>query len=101
VRAYTPDVIAGFIDGFGGNVGGYYDANGHYTRISIQGGTPALAQTLSLLGAAPKLSTGTLNSYRTDVVARCPGAATQRNPDGSNPYKPDDAPCNLKDDAGK
>jgi phospholipid/cholesterol/gamma-HCH transport system substrate-binding protein len=80
LRPYTPDVVGGLQNGFGGSTSGYYDANGHYTRISFQGSTPSLAGTLSLAAQAG------LPGYRKNLTHRCPGAATQSAPDHSNPF---------------
>ena len=94
-RAYTPDVVAGLNNGFGGVTSGYYDANGHYTRISVQGGPFSLSNAGSLV---PIPSTqGTLFSFRSGLVARCPGAGTQPAPDRSNPYFAPEAPCRKQD----
>ena len=97
LRAYGPDLIGGQVEGYGGSGSIYYDANGHYTRISFQGGgytlTPAGVLVLQPPGA------GGLNGYRTGVKARCPGAATQPAPDKSNPWHPGGGfPCNPADD---
>jgi phospholipid/cholesterol/gamma-HCH transport system substrate-binding protein len=91
-RPYLPDVVAGLLNGFGGTTGGYYDANGHYARISFQGGPFSLNNAGSLVPVPP--SEGTLSGYRRGIVARCPGAATQPAPDRSNPFLAPEAPCN-------
>jgi phospholipid/cholesterol/gamma-HCH transport system substrate-binding protein len=98
LRAYTPDVVAGLFNGFGGTTGGYYDANGHYVRISVQGNA------VTAQGAGSALNPPSTNAagayfFRRGVLSRCPGAATQAHPDGSNPWKPDEAPCKREDDA--
>jgi hypothetical protein len=72
--------VAGFFSGFGGNSGHTYDANGHYARIYLEG-SPG-----SLNGVVPKPSGGQLQGYRTDLDARCPGAAHEPHADGSNPW---------------
>ncbi len=36
---------------------------------------------------------GRLVGYRTGLVARCPGAAAEPAPDGSNPWVPDPTLC--------
>ena len=96
LRAYTPDVVAGLLNGFGGTTAGYYDANGHYVRISLQGAP------FTFQGGASGID---VPSFRTDayalrrgILARCPGAATQPHADGSNPWRPAEAPCKPEDD---
>jgi phospholipid/cholesterol/gamma-HCH transport system substrate-binding protein len=68
-RPYAPD-LAGALRDFG-QTGGFYDANGHYVRVSpvfaeFQGATGALTPTTPAQGLAP-LQTGQL--------LRCPGGA--------------------------
>ncbi len=94
-RPYVPDLVGGLLNGFGGVTGGYYDANGHYARISFQGGPYSLDQSGSLVPVPP--SDGGLAGYRKGILARCPGAATQPAPDGSNPFAPPEAPCRRED----
>jgi phospholipid/cholesterol/gamma-HCH transport system substrate-binding protein len=88
LRAYGPDFIGGLFNGFGGAAGGYYDANGHFIRISLQGAPSSLPGLLP----TPDFSFPT-NAYRTGITARCPGAAEEPNPDGSNPWIPDVSLC--------
>lgn len=95
-RPYTPDVVGGLVNGFGGTTAGYYDANGHYARISFQGG-PYSANNLGSVASAPSSSKDGLTGYRKGVTARCPGAATQPAPDKSNPYKTGDLKCKTED----
>lgn len=83
-RPYTPDLIGGLINGFGGETAGYYDANGRYARISFQG-SPYTLNNEGTLVPIPSSPPG-LAGYRRGVVKRCPGAATQALPDGSNPF---------------
>ena len=91
LRPYTPDFVGGIINGFGGTTGGYYDANGHYARISFQGSVFTLTGLGGLLPRPP--SQQGLTGYEIGDK-RCPGAATQRLPDGSNPYLEGSAfPC--------
>jgi phospholipid/cholesterol/gamma-HCH transport system substrate-binding protein len=82
-RAYTPDIFNGF--GKLGQVAGYYDGNGHYVRaataaqnlFSYQGGSLnpiTKAQQFEAFGSSAP------------VHRRCPGGATQKAPDGSNPF---------------
>jgi phospholipid/cholesterol/gamma-HCH transport system substrate-binding protein len=98
LRAYGPDLIGGQVAGYGGTGAIYYDANGHYTRISFQGSGFTLNNQGSLLPQPP--SVGGLEGYRTGLDARCPGAGTQAAPDRSNPWHPprDGFPCDSKDD---
>ena len=84
-RPYTPDLLAGPIRGFGGTTSMFYDANGRYTRISFNGSGFTLAPGTNQLVPVPP-SEGGLAGYRSDLHNRCPGAATQPHPDGSNPF---------------
>jgi len=93
LRTYGPDFIGGLFNGFGGAAGGTYDANGHYIRISLQGAPSSLPGLLP----TPDFSFPS-NGYRTGVTARCPGAAEEPNPDGSNPWVPDPSLCDRADD---
>jgi phospholipid/cholesterol/gamma-HCH transport system substrate-binding protein len=83
IRAYTPDLFNGF--GKLGQVAGYYDGNGHYVRaataaqnlFAYQGGNLnpiTKAQQFDVFGASAP------------VHRRCPGGATQKALDGSNPF---------------
>lgn len=83
-RPYTPDLVGGLINGFGGETAGYYDANGRYARISFQG-SPYTLNNEGTLVPIPSQPPG-LFGFRRGVVKRCPGAATQTLPDGSNPF---------------
>ena len=96
-RAYAPDVVAGLLNGFGGTTGGYYDANGHYVRISLQG-NPFTIQGAGSALSAPSGNTAGQYFLRRGVLSRCPGAATQAHPDGANPWRPAEAPCKPEDD---
>ena len=93
-RPYVPDVIGGLMNGFGGTTAGYYDANGHYVRISFQGSTATLTGLGTLVPRPPELQG--LTGFRTHVDKRCPGAATQPADDGSNPFI-DTAACDEED----
>jgi phospholipid/cholesterol/gamma-HCH transport system substrate-binding protein len=95
-RPYTPDVIGGLVNGFGGTTTGYYDANGHYARIAFEGSPYTLANAASV--TSPPSSSG-LTGYRKGVNARCPGAAAQPAPDKSNPYTAADSQCKPEDSA--
>ena len=95
-RPYVPDLIGGLMNGFGGTTAGYYDANGHYVRISFQGSTATPTGLGTLVPRPPELQG--LTGFRTNVGRRCPGAATQPAEDGSNPFlDTDDFPCDQED----
>jgi phospholipid/cholesterol/gamma-HCH transport system substrate-binding protein len=95
LRPFTPDLIGGLFNGFGGTTGGYYDANGHYARISFQGSVYTLTGLGSLLPRPP--ADQNLSGYELNDK-RCPGAGTQPLPDGSNPYlEGSDFPCDRED----
>jgi phospholipid/cholesterol/gamma-HCH transport system substrate-binding protein len=79
---YSPE-LQGALRDFGQTTA-YYDANGHYARISPV--TPSFA-----LGANNKLTPASnpqqvLEALRTGQLRRCPGAATQPSADGSAPF---------------
>lgn len=91
-RPYVPDVIGGLFNGFGGTTSGYYDANGHYARISFQGSNVTLTGLGTLVPRPPEQQG--LTGFRTGVRKRCPGAGTQPAEDGSSPYRDTpDFPC--------
>jgi phospholipid/cholesterol/gamma-HCH transport system substrate-binding protein len=97
LRPYADDLINGFLIGFGGASSGYYDANGPYSRVSLQVAPEgALVNLFALL--FPGFDPGDLTGYRTGLVERCPGAASEPAPDGSNPWKPREARCDRDDD---
>jgi len=78
---YAPD-LAGTLRTFG-QAASYYDANGHYARI-----TPVLPDFAA--GAnntlTPTTPQGALAGLKTGQLRRCPGAATQPAADGSSPF---------------
>jgi phospholipid/cholesterol/gamma-HCH transport system substrate-binding protein len=82
-RAYTPDLFNGL--GKLGQVAGYYDGNGHYVRAATA------AQNLFRYNAGTLEPITKAQQYEAfgssaPVHRRCPGAATQPAPDGSNPF---------------
>jgi phospholipid/cholesterol/gamma-HCH transport system substrate-binding protein len=87
LRPYTPDVVAGFFNAFGGSTGGYYDANGHYFRVGsvLAGGGTSLTGVLGLLGGLTG-SPPQLNGARSGQLARCPGGAVPPATAGGNPW---------------
>lgn len=86
-RPYTPDVVGGLLNGFGGATGGYYDANGHYARI--QPIFNAFSFTDNPAGGvlSPVPPANRFDGLQTGVIRRCPGAATQQPEDGSAPWR--------------
>jgi phospholipid/cholesterol/gamma-HCH transport system substrate-binding protein len=78
-REFTPDVVAALSDI--GQIGGYFDANGHYARTQPWFGTFGLNSANQLTDKPPSLRYQGLQVART----RCPGSAAQPSPDGSSP----------------
>jgi phospholipid/cholesterol/gamma-HCH transport system substrate-binding protein len=90
-RPYVPDVVAGLMNGFGGNVGGYYDANGRYARIGfalppdfLTGGGQAFGATTSDL-----INSGFGKGFVLKQPNYCPGGSTIP-ADGSGSWVPDE-----------
>jgi len=78
---YAPD-LAGTLRTFG-QAGAYYDANGHYARVS-----PILPD-FKLGGSnnlTPTTAAAALESLKSGQIRRCPGGATQPAADGSSPF---------------
>ena len=95
LRPYTTDFIGGPLRGFGGTTAPYYDANGRYQRIAFVGSGFTLAPGLGGL-VLQQPEDGSVTGNETFQRNRCPGAATQPHPDGSNPWRESDAfPCDL------
>ena len=95
LRPYTTDFVGGPFRGFGGTTASYYDANGRYQRISFVGSGFTLAPGLGGL-VLQQPEEGGVAGYETFQRNRCPGAATQPHPDGSNPWREsDEFPCDL------
>jgi phospholipid/cholesterol/gamma-HCH transport system substrate-binding protein len=83
IRAYTPDLFNGL--GKLGASAGYYDGNGHYLRAATS------AQNLFKYNAGtlepiPKAQQYDAFGSSAAVHRRCPGGATQKAADGSNPF---------------
>jgi phospholipid/cholesterol/gamma-HCH transport system substrate-binding protein len=85
LRPYAPDAVAGFFGGVGGFAGGYYDANGHFARLSPLFGSGSFSGLLSLLNVAANLLPG-LDGTRFGLLATCPGGAVEPSPNGGNPW---------------
>jgi phospholipid/cholesterol/gamma-HCH transport system substrate-binding protein len=78
-RQYTPDVVAALTNI--GQIGGYFDANGHYTRTQPWFGAFGLNAANQLTDKPASLRFQGTTVART----RCPGGAVQPPPDGSAP----------------
>jgi phospholipid/cholesterol/gamma-HCH transport system substrate-binding protein len=88
-RGYTPD-LAGWITKFA-EAAGYYDANGHYARVSPVFGPseltpPGQAPPNGTLTAVPPAQRLNTRFWEPGLRNRCPGGATQPSPDGSSPW---------------
>jgi phospholipid/cholesterol/gamma-HCH transport system substrate-binding protein len=79
-RQYTPDVVAALTSL--GQIGGYFDANGHYARTQPFFGAFGVNGANQLTNRPPAQRFQGLQIART----RCPGAAAQPAPDGSSPW---------------
>jgi phospholipid/cholesterol/gamma-HCH transport system substrate-binding protein len=80
LREYTPDVVAALTNL--GQIGGYYDANGHYAR------TQPVFSAFAVNGANQLTPLPPFENRYTGlhvVHGRCPGGAVQPSPDGSAP----------------
>jgi phospholipid/cholesterol/gamma-HCH transport system substrate-binding protein len=84
IRAYTPDLFNAFSKL--GQVAGYYDGNGHYVRAATAAQNlfryNSESSELEPISKAEQFSPFASNEPK----RRCPGAATQPAPDGSNPW---------------
>ena len=81
-RGYTPD-LTGWITKFA-EAAGYYDANGHYARVSPVFSPSSFNQAANTLTAIPPINR--LDQFEQGLFNRCPGGSTQPSPDGSLPY---------------
>jgi phospholipid/cholesterol/gamma-HCH transport system substrate-binding protein len=88
LRPYVPDVVGGLVNGFGGNVGAYYDANGRYARIGFELPPDFMVQGASAFGApiASLLNSGFGGGLTSRPPDYCPGGSTAPPPDGSAPF---------------
>jgi phospholipid/cholesterol/gamma-HCH transport system substrate-binding protein len=78
---YSPD-LQGTLREFG-QTDAYYDANGHYARISPVFPDFALGEKNAL---KPSTAEQALAPLKTGQLRKCPGAATQPAADGSSPF---------------
>ena len=92
LRQYAPDAIQAGALIFGEGTG-YYDANGHYIRFTLEDPDDEPGSGLDPITGAP-----TAGGYSTGHHSPCPGGATQPAPDRSNPRIEDPSLCNPKDD---
>ena len=93
LRPYSPDLVGWFRD-FGQSAANY-DANGHYARVLPITGIfdyDAGSQTLEPVPPSQRLE-----GLEPGYTRRCPGAASQPRPDGSNPFAPGDFDCDRGD----
>jgi phospholipid/cholesterol/gamma-HCH transport system substrate-binding protein len=79
---YAPD-LSGTLRTFG-QAGAYYDANGHYARLSPVLPDFRLGEKSNLTPAASPQQA--LEGLKTGQLRRCPGGATQPSADGSSPF---------------
>lgn len=102
IRPYVPDIVSGYVAGFGGSQAIYWDANGRYAHVApIQGpegftdDPPPAGLVAPLLTNLPELTNeNDLVPGIAGANQRCPGAATQQAGDGSNPFLDDGLDCN-------
>jgi phospholipid/cholesterol/gamma-HCH transport system substrate-binding protein len=78
---YSPD-LQGLVRGFG-QATAYYDANGHYARVTGLFPDFQLGAENTLKPANP---TQVVQGLKTGQLRRCPGAGTQPAADGSSPF---------------
>ncbi len=79
---YSPD-LAGTLRTFG-QAGSYYDANGHYARLTPVFPSFKLGENNTLVPASSAAEA--LSTLKTGQTTRCPGGATQPAGDGSSPF---------------
>jgi phospholipid/cholesterol/gamma-HCH transport system substrate-binding protein len=93
LRPYSPDLVGWFRD-FGQSAANY-DANGHYARVMpIFGAFRYQSSDNTLQPVPPSQRLAGLTGGNT---RRCPGAASQPRPDGSNPFAPSGFDCDSTD----
>jgi len=83
-RPYTPE-FTGWLRDFGQGAANY-DANGHFARIQPIFNTFQFTDTPSGGVLTPQGLDKKFDGLQTNVVKRCPGAASQRAEDNSAPY---------------
>jgi phospholipid/cholesterol/gamma-HCH transport system substrate-binding protein len=96
LRPYTPELV-GWLQSYG-QASANYDANGHYTRaLPIFGAFQYSqgadgSQTINPVSPAQRF-----DNVRATNTKRCPGAASQARPDGSNPWVAPGVDCDLSE----
>jgi phospholipid/cholesterol/gamma-HCH transport system substrate-binding protein len=78
---YAPD-LSGALSTFGSG-GAYYDANGHYARVTPVFPDFTLGENNTLVPTTPSQA---FQSLKSGQLRRCPGAATAPSADGSSPF---------------
>jgi phospholipid/cholesterol/gamma-HCH transport system substrate-binding protein len=78
---YSPDLVNG-VKAFG-QTGSYYDADGHYARLSPVFPDFRLEENNTL---KPAPAQQVIENLKTGLLRRCPGATTQPAADGSSPF---------------
>jgi phospholipid/cholesterol/gamma-HCH transport system substrate-binding protein len=91
IRPYAPDLIGWFRDF--GSTAANYDANGHFARISPLFNSFQFTDTPTGGLLTPLAPSQRITGLQAGKIRRCPGAATQPAPDGSNPYQPEGLDC--------
>lgn len=91
LRPYTPELV-GWIQSTG-QATANYDANGHYARVMeiVNAFTLTDSPAGPVLKALPPAERQV--GLQSGQIKRCPGSATQRAEDGSNPYTPEGSDC--------
>lgn len=95
LRPYSPDLVGWFRD-FGQSAANY-DANGHYARVMPIFGAFRYIANASGGTLEPVPPSQRLSGLRGGFNRRCPGAASQPRPDGSNPNAPAGFDCDSSD----
>lgn len=93
LRQYGPDAVSGALSARAG-ITGFYDANGHYARASINTSFLGIPGLSPFLDSILRLDVPGLDGLRNAQNERCPGAAQQQPAaDGSKPVLDDPSLC--------
>jgi phospholipid/cholesterol/gamma-HCH transport system substrate-binding protein len=84
IRPYTPDFV-GWLRDFGQSTANY-DANGHFARIQPIFNAFSFADNPTGGVLTPIPTSAKFDGAQSNVIKRCPGAATQRPADNSAPF---------------